>query len=381
MNRSTIVIRNSFFFYISFFTAGTQTIITQMYLLKHYPAEKAILLPAILLLGALTGITGAFVSRKYLKVKTSSFTIGLLISLHAFCFLGLLNTGNIILYTLFYIAGCFLMAFLYNYLDNYYARTSDASSINWHIRSLLVFQMLAFIFSPLFFAVSGTALLSTVTVALLAVVTGVPALLILARSNRTGNEAAETKTIQQKQAPMGGKDKLALVYILLLFTVVSIYLSMVTFIVSDYYQFADYSTKSGIALMITSLAACIGVLKLKPLKEVKANENIPDRHFRPQLQLLITFTALVMGLLLMLKLVNSYIYFLIISIVLGYVYGLFLNSTRQYAVNISNYRNSTLFLTIYNNGQSISFVISNILLACIWLLQKAIQRSIIHCSL
>lgn len=78
MNRSTVIVRNSFFFYISFFTAGTQTIVTQMYLLKHYPAEKAILLPAILLLGALTGITGAFVSRKFLKVKTSALTIGFL---------------------------------------------------------------------------------------------------------------------------------------------------------------------------------------------------------------------------------------------------------------------------------------------------------------
>lgn len=265
------------------------------------------------------------------------------------------------------------MAFLYNYLDNYYARTADASSIDWHIRSLLVFQMLAFIISPLFFAVSGSALLSTVTVALLAILTGTPALLILTKSIRTGMNITETKVVQQKQAPMDSKEKLALVYILLLFTVVSIYLSMVTFIVSDYYRFAGYSTKSGVALMITSLAACIGVLKLKPLKEDKAGENIPDRHFRPQLQLLITCTALAMGLLLMLKLVNSFIYFLLISIVLGYVYGLFLNSTRQYAVNISNYRNSTLFLTIYNNGQSISFVVSNILLACIWLIQKIID--------
>lgn len=75
MNRSTVIIRNSFFFYLSFFTAGTQTIVTQMYLLKHYPAEKAILLPAILLSGAITGITGAFVSRRYLQAQASAVTV------------------------------------------------------------------------------------------------------------------------------------------------------------------------------------------------------------------------------------------------------------------------------------------------------------------
>lgn len=374
MNRSTILFRNSFFFYLSFFTAGTQTIVTQMYLLKHYPDFKAILLPAILLSGAITGISGAFVSRRFLRVKTSALTIGFLIFVHAFCFLALLNTGQIILYGLFYVVGCFLMAFLHNYLDNYYARTADASSINLHILSLLVFQMFAFIISPLFFAVAGTGYLSTIIVGMLAVLTGGPAFFILTKSiHAAGKDSGETRNSQQQQAPMAPKEKLALVYILLLFTVVSIYLSMATYIVSDYYRFADYSTKSGIALMVTSLAACIGVIKLKPLKSSQGTTTTPDPYFRPRLQLLIAGTAFAMGFLMMLKLFNSFIYFLIISIILGYVYGLFLNSTRQYAVNISNYRNSTLFLTIYNNGQSISFVISNILLACIWLLQRTFQ--------
>lgn len=296
-----------------------------------------------------------------------------MIFLHLFAFVSLLNTGSIIIYTLCYVVGCFLMSFLHNYLDNFYARTADAASINLHIRSLLVFQMFSFIISPLFFAAGGIGYLGTVTVTLLALLTGIPALIILSKSIRAGQKAEEIRVVQREQPPMAGKEKLALVYVLLFFTVVSVFLSMVTYIASDYYRFSDYSTKSGIALMITSFAACLGVVLLKPLKEGEEAARKPDRYFRPRLQTLITGIAFAMGLLLMLKISSSFIYFLFISVVLGYAYGLFLNSTRQYAVNISNFRNNTLFLTIYNNGQSISFVASNILLACIWLIQKTTQ--------
>jgi hypothetical protein len=352
MSTTGIWQRNCVYFYLTFFSAGTQGIITQLFVQRHYAEYKETLLPLILIAGSIAYISGIWLSGKNLHLPVGFIKAAL------FCnfvgFLVVLTTQSLALYICSYVMACFACNFTYNYLDQYFIHSSKATDLGAHVKSMLSYQMLAFMLAPMFFSLSTGNIPLILGGTILVALVGTSPIFGLGKNSspQTNNE----EHLARKKTGLRRKEKIFVLYTMLFMAIVNMAASMMVYILAEYYKFPNYAVKSGICLMIMSLLSGLGILLLKS-PESDAGED--DRtfeynNFRPGLQFVIVLATLAMTLLLLLKLSDHFIFVAIVLSVLGITNGLFLSSTRKFAGAISVRENRRDLLNIFNNLQSIS---------------------------
>lgn len=364
MNKS-YNLRHTIFFYLSFFSAGTQNILTQMFYKNNYPQYKEILLPVTLILGALAYIGGIYVSNKHLKTAGSLIKVFLIINILSFMLL--LVSRQVLLYILFYTIACFCCNFIFNFCDHLLIKRT-ATGQSQHIKAVLVFQLLAYIISPLFFALNpNKTALSMIIVLLLSISCG---LLSLKNSNFPENVAlALNEGANLVPITFDLSDQLFILYVVIFLSLVNMATSLLTYFVSEYYMFPNYALKTGLLLMLMSACAGAAVVVFKnPLENAEGYNATKLKYslFRPKLQMLIISVFLGMSLLLLIKFSNSFIYVAVILCIMGLGHGLFLSSSRKFASTVSISTGNPKLLSIYNNLQSIALLVGYAISAIVW---------------
>ncbi len=353
MNILGIWRRNSVYFYLTFFSAGTQGIITQLFVRNYYPDYKELLLPIILVTGSIAYVLGIWLSGKYLDLPIN--IIKIMLCLNFAGFFGVLIAKSMIFYIIFYALACFSCNFAYNFLDHYFINSSEQIEISTHVKSMLSYQMLAFMLAPLFFSIStGNIILLLSVITFIAIVSLTP---IFRKEEKTDEHIVIDKKAIKGKIILSIEEKLFIFYTTLFMAIVAMAISMMVYILSEYYSFPNFAVKSGISLMIMSISAGLGILIVRSSSESDFNTDdkaFAYKNFRPRLQSTIILLTLSMTLLLLAKLFDSFIFVAAILAVLGFVNGLFLSSTRKFAGITSVRKNRPELLTVFNNLQSIS---------------------------
>ena len=372
MNMALFLKRYTIFFYLSFFSAGTQNILTQMFLKNNYPQYKEILLPVTLILGALAYICGIYFSNKYLI--TAGYLIKFFFILNIVSFIFLMVIKQVLLYIIFYIIACFCCNFIFNFCDHYLIKRTG-TGLSQHIKTILVFQLLAYIISPLFFALnSHKTILSVGVILLLSVFVG-----LLSIKNCNFQEKVTftlDEGVNSSQKPFDLSDQLFVLYIVIFFSLVNMATSLLTYFVSEYYMFQNYALKTGLLLMLMSACAGAAVVAYRSPSEKAEGYNVKKlKHslFRPKLQIAIISVYLLMVYLLLIKLSNSFIYIAVILCIMGLGHGLFLSSSRKFASTVSIRNGNPRLLSLYNNLQSIALLVGYSISTIIWEIARAFK--------
>jgi hypothetical protein len=362
--------RNLAFFYLSFFSAGTQGVVTQLFLREHYPESKELLLPVVLILGALAYLLGIRAAARRPEAPVAVLRIMLLANAGGFALI--LVARSLAAYVLLYCASCFACNFAYNYLDRR-AVHSSRSRLDPHVKSLLAYQVLAFVFSPLFFAFGRRLPIPmALAVPVIALVTCLPAVLSFGQGSSSAPKLSE-EARKDAMYHLSRSDKIFVAYVLVFLAAVSIAVSMMAFLVSEYYRIEDYAEKSSIVLASMSAAAAAAILILRRPSSARpptgcARPDKKEPRFRIGLHATIMLTSLAMATLLTARLSLRFSYVLAPCAVLGFMYGLFLNSTRSFAAAASAQAGKQGLLSVYNSLQSLASLAGYVATFLSWLL-------------
>ncbi|MGE5328271.1 MAG: hypothetical protein ACM3KR_02040 [Deltaproteobacteria bacterium] len=369
MKKNQIFTRNIIYFYISFFSAGAVNIIPQLFYNRYYPEQKGLLLSITLILSSLAAIFGIVVSGKLLgKVNRSIFSM-FWVFVFGFCFS--IFTQNAILFIIMIVFASFACNFIYNYSDHFFLNGTPHDSLEQHIKAVLIYQMLGYMLSPIFFSVFGyKQMLSIGIVLLMALIIAYLSFPYVKLGFQTVKESKADVFVREDKS-LSCREILFVAYSLSFMMVEMIALSSMVYILSDYYKLTDFGVKSGIVMLEILILSGLTVVLMRPNKkliDVKSSIENEFLLFNPWINLFSVILFMVTVIMLALRLDNSFQYIMLAVAPAGPAYGLFLKISRSYASNIDMKNGRTILLSVYNNIQNISGAVGYCIVLLCWLI-------------
>lgn len=355
MKSAFIYKRNSIYFFTSFIWTATLSVLPQVFFMTNYPEHKNTFLSLFLLLGTLASIAGILTAQNnkfYSSLTATAHRRNLVTAICIFAiavtFSGLLLVRNSGLYFTCFILMKFISNLFYNWIDRFFVvACSDREQLEIHVRSNLIFQLLGIMIAPLYFSVyisyTTTNLVLLWTMAILSI-----ALLII-----TDGKKASPK--YRKSDPLFPKGKLSIfhrlfvAYSILILTSVTMLISMMIYILKDYYKFDNPAAKGGAIIGVISAFAVITVLMSGVLSKLKIKLKHKDKShqgFSAWPNGIALFLLILMTLAFYLKISSSFYVLLCLCSFAGISYGIFLFCTRNYASSASE---NTMLISVYNN--------------------------------
>lgn len=368
--------RNFTYFYTSFIWAGTLSVIPQIFFMSNYPEQKNTLLSLFLLFGTFASIIGILTShinkfyffinatkvRRNLLIASSIFTI-------AVTFSTLLLVRNLTAYFIFFIILKFISNLFYNYIDRLFVAISNQQQLKIHVRSNLLFQLLGIMIAPFYFSFfySKTAQ-NIIFIWVIAFFSGVFIFSDLKNSSLLSNSGK--CTFPQKKLSL--YNKLFITYTLLILAATTMLTSIMIYILKDYYKFSNASTKGAAIIGVISIFAVVSVfmsgVQIKFANSLK-NNYVTTIKFSV-IQNLVSILLFILALFVFyFKISSSYYLLLSFSAFCGISYGIFLNSTRNYASSDS--KNNNGLISIYNNLPNYASLVGFFIIFITSLLSKA----------
>ncbi len=346
--KSAIFRRNSFYFLTSFCWTATLSVVPQQFFLSWYPHQKQALLGFFLLAGTVAAVVGIMVSRKaelFSLIGNNRRQVrGLSISclgLAAASFAALLLARSLWIYFTCYVLFKFISNFFYDFIDRYLVRATCPADLPYHVQSNLLFQLLGIMLAPFYFAAFPEAGLQNS--ALVLGICSVAALLLVRRLP----SPPEATSLMPDSAPVAPpRSDIALKWFIAFTAVVlaaiTMLMSVLAYVLHDYYGFADGATKGGLMIGVISISAVFGVFFA-----ARFHRHHDARSFATGSQIAgsALFACAIASF--ELRFTRSFGILLTIGALAGIAYGLFLSTTRQYASARSS--DSPNLLSVYNN--------------------------------
>jgi hypothetical protein len=369
--------RNFIYFFTSFIWTATLSVVPQIFFMSNYPEQKNTLLSLFLLLGTMASVIGILTSqankfyyfinatkvRRKLLIVSCIFTI-------AVTFSALLRVKNLTAYFTCFILLKFISNLFYNYIDRLFVAVSNPQQLNVHVRANLLFQLLGIMVAPFYF--SFFAAKTAQNIVLIWIIAFLSMLFIdsdLKNSSplcSTGNPAFPKEKLSLYH-------KLFITYAVLILSATTMLISIIIYILKDYYKFSNTATKGGIIIGVISIFAVISVFMsgvlIKYANHFKNNHTPPIKFsVIPNIISLLIF--IVTTLAFYFKVSGSFYFMLGLSAFSGISYGIVLSSTRNYASSDS--KNNTGLISIYNNLANYASLVGFLLILPASLLTKAL---------
>ena len=355
MKSAFIYKRNTIYFFTSFIWTATLSVLPQVFFMTYYPEHKNTFLSLFLLLGTLASVAGILTSQnnKFYSSLTATAQRRNLVTAScifatAVTFSGLFLVRNLSLYFACFILMKFISNLFYNWIDRLFVARSDREQLEIHVRSNLIFQLLGIMIAPLYFSVyisnTTTNLVLIWTMAILSMV-----LLMIT------DDGKKVSPNYRKNDPLFPQEKLSLyhrlfvAYSILILTSVTMLISMMIYILKDYYKFDNPAAKGGTIIGVISAFAVITVLMSGVLStpQIKLQNKVSSHQvFSPWPNGIALFVLILTTLAFYLKISSSFYILLCLCSFAGISYGIFLFYTRNYASSAS--KNPGL-ISVYNN--------------------------------
>jgi hypothetical protein len=353
MTISAIFLRNFFFFYLAVIYVATLNVMPQIFFLEYSPANKAELMAFFLTLGTLSAIIGILISHKNIVNPESVFKkkhIAQIFILLIITFSALFAVKNIAPYFLFFIVLKFASSYLYNYLDQYFLKITPQSQTGTHVKASLLYTMIGSIAAPFYLSFFYSNII--LNIAVFSAI-GIFSMFFAMRNITKNFPNQSYKKDHVSQEPLKTGDWLFITYSAVIYIIVITFSSLVIYFVQDYYHLENAETKGGILIGFTSVISAVSIFSAfffkKPILTTKINQHIEAKLFPFFSNLFVIFLLLFSVIMFYFKLSDSFIYLIFLSIPTGIGYGLFLNSSRNYASSVSMQLNKQGLLSIYNN--------------------------------
>ena len=357
--------QNIGYFYISFFSAGAVNMIPQLFFNRYYQDEKGFYLSITLILCSLAAVLGIALSDKLFgKMNKSIFPMLVVFSA---CFAASLLVKNALSFIILMTAASFACNYLYNYSDNLFLKHIPNDSLDSHIKTILIYQMTGYMVAPIFFsAFINNQIISLCTILALALLSAYFSFPHIKTFIQNIHE--NTKSDIRENSKLSFREWAFVAYSLNFKMAVMVSLSLIVYILSDYYKFAGYDLKSGIVMSEIIIFSGLSVLLIRTDKMQKTSEEW--HFFNPLLNLLAVGLFMTTIILLGLRLQNNFIYTLLVAAPAGIGFGLFIKFSRNYASNMDIKSPNPKLLSIFNSMQNISGVIGyGVILLC-WFVSK-----------
>ncbi|WP_242865645.1 hypothetical protein [Desulfosporosinus sp. HMP52] len=353
MLNTLIFKRNTIYFFTSFIWTATLSVLPQAYFMSNYPEQKNTFLSLFLLLGTLASIGGILTSQKdkfysslIAPVRRRNFLTACCIFTMTASFSGLLAVKNLWLYFACFVLLKFISNFFYNCLDRFFVAESEREQLEIHVRSNLFFQLLGIMLAPLYFSCFAANPIQNIiliwTIALLS-------LLFLSQDPQEIRPDFRADEGSLPKSKLNLYDRLFVAYSALILTAVTMLISMMIYILSDYYQFSNPTAKGGTIIGVISIFAVLTVLRFGFFSKqpIKLTDN---PNFSANSNGIATLVLILITLLFYLKISRSFAFLLGGCSLAGISYGIFLFCTRNYASRASaNTKINTGLISIYNN--------------------------------
>jgi hypothetical protein len=344
--------------------------------MSNYPEQKNILLSLFLLFGTTASIIGVLTSHSnkfYFFMNATKIRRNLLIAATIFTiavtFSTLLLVKKLTAYFILFIILKFISNLLYNYIDRFFVAISNEQQLRIHVRSNLLFQLLGIMTAPFYFSIfySKTAQ-NIVLIWVIAFFSGASIFLDLKNSSVI-SDLGKYKFPQKK---LSHYNKLFITYTLLILAATTMLTSIMIYILKDYYKFSNASTKGAAIIGVISASAVISIfmsgVQIKFANSINKNyvTSIKFSVIENLLSILLFILAIFVYYI---KISSSYYLLLSLSAFCGISYGIFLNSTRNYASSYS--KDNSGLISIYNNLPNYASLVGFFIIFITSLLSKA----------
>lgn len=356
-----IIQNDVFFFFTSFFFAGAQNMISQLFFETYYPDNKVILLSLTLLFGSMMTILGIRLSSRFLYVDNK--IICLLAGLSIFEFVMLILTKTFVVYILSMGGACFCLNFLFNSFDNFLNRNVSDELRAFHVKMLLAFQMSAYIVSPVFFSIFLKKKMVCLPVI---IIIGTLAFqsVIRERNKNIGimsDEQTEKKVARKE--PFSKRQKIFIGFCGTTFTSIYILMACLTYVFGDYLRVKNHALVSSVFMMGLVIVSLLVVI----FKGNAKDDNDEVELFAPKLEIMgMLFLIIAIGLL-MVKVKVTVWFYTIPAVVFGFGYGFYLCLGRRYTNCCKTGRS---LVSAYNTVQNVSSLVGYIISFLIGVVSK-----------
>ncbi len=249
-----VVLIDLMFFYTSFFCSGTQSMVSQLFFEKYYPDNKHELLTFTLFLGAIATLLGLLAGKRLQYVRNRLLPLCVLVGVVAFAVQ--MYVSSVHVYVLAFMFASFSINVLYNIFDNFINNIVDNHTRPFHVKTLLLYQMLGYILSPLFFSLfMENTVLCVLVVALLGAVSYL--FVLLQYANASDDIFVKPEIVTR---PIGRRNRFFLGYVISVFSGVYIFLAVAEYLLSDNYKFENPALVCSIFLMLVILIASFVIM-------------------------------------------------------------------------------------------------------------------------
>lgn len=369
--------RNIIYFFCSFIWAATISVLPQVFFMTYYPEQKNSYLSLFLLLGTLASIVGiltshnnSFYSSVVADTGRRSFLAVCCIFTMAAAFSGLFLVKNLFLYFTCFVLMKFISNLFYNCIDRFFVAGSDRQQIRIHVRANLLFQLLGLMAAPLYFSFfADKQILSIILIWVIAILSLIFMMTYIRNisPNFREDEKKDRKLPREKRSRY---HHLFIAYSLLILTAVNMMVSMMIYILKDYYQFGNAAEKGGVVIGVISVLAVVTVLLsavlTKPLTPIKNNHKA-WQGFPVMTNGIAVWGLIVITAVFYLKITGLFSFLLCLCSLAGISYGIFLFSTRNYA---SGAPESTGLVSVYNNLPNYAMLVGYPMILSVSLLAK-----------
>ena len=366
--------RNTIYFVTSFIWTATLSVLPQVYFMSNYPEHKNTFLSLFFLLGTLASIAGILTSQNnkfYFSITASARRRNLLticsIFTMAATFSGLFWVKSLSLYFACFILMKYISNLFYNCIDRLFVAGSDREQLKIHVPSNLFFQLLGIMVAPLYF--SFFAANTTQNIVLIWVIAILSTIFITTDVTKISPKYRE----DDRSFPKGKLSlyhQLFVAYSVLILTAVTMLISMMIYILKDYYHFSNPAAKGGAIIGVISAFAVITVLMFgvlsKPQIQMKNNTQT-YQEFSARPNGIAILVLILMTLVFYLKISSSFSVLLCLCSFAGISYGIFLFCTRNYA---SSAFENTRLISVYNNLPNYASLVGYLLTFQVSLLAK-----------
>lgn len=350
ITKTQIYLRSIVFFFLILIRSGTLSVIPQLFLLNNYPKNKNSLLGLILVLGTISAIFGLRLSAKVKKFKRAKTVISLSIVIVTILLFSLFLVQNLVAYFLIFCLLNYAANFIYNYVDQYFIKTTPDKLLKLQVNANIKYQLLGVMTSPFYFSFVSNFIF--INISAICVLGFLSAWFATWKLNGLSIPDLPEKNEIKEHNSFTTIDWLFTMYAGCIFTGVVIFSSILIYVLKDYYLFSNAKTLGAIFIGLISIVAIMSVqihsMLKKPFHD-SDNSVLEIKIFSPYLNFVILGLFLIGTTFFSLKLSSSVVYLITLCCVVGCGYGLFLSITREYASKISIAHCKPKLLSTYNN--------------------------------
>lgn len=356
------------YFFASFVSVSLQSVIPQHHLAGRPPDERALLLSACLLAGAVGSLTGVGASRRLAAVIDAwppdrwRAVIAAAAAMLVVSFSGTLTLDAAALYVACFFAASAASQFAFDALDRRLVAAAGDGLVT-HVRQAAAGQLLAFVLGPLWFG----GLAGAVPAHVVAIATGVTLMVLLAwrlPAPRGGGPIAGAAPGPVRYAERGHADpadaasdlddRLFFAFTVLVHAAVFVFVSSVLYVARDFYGRADAARVTGLVLAVSNLVAAATVMIARGAGTAApaAAGWGPGQHARATLVLLSCLALVAWAP------VASVWWLAACALPTGGCYGLFLVRARAYASRRAADAGRAGFLSRFNNLANVAALLA-----------------------